>query len=102
MVDTLDTAGGLPVRLSWHLGPDVAVELDGALARLAWEAAGDRRQASLALPDELRWTTHRGEQEDVLGWYSPGFGRRVPATSLVGEGTGTAATRLVTTLTFFS
>jgi hypothetical protein len=100
VVDTLDTAGELPVRLSWHLGPDVAVELDGALARLSWEAAGERRHASLALPDELRWTAHRGEQEGVLGWYAPGFGRRVPATSLVGEGTGTAATRLVTTLTF--
>ena len=58
----------------------------------------DVRRGRLMLPRELSWTAHRGEQDPILGWYSPGFGRRVPATSLLGGGTRSSSTRLVTTL----
>jgi hypothetical protein len=100
VLDTLETAGQVPLRLSWHLGPEVLVDLDAGSARLTWSAGGERRQATLALPGELRWTAHRGEQDPVLGWYSPGFGRRLPATSLVGTGMGSSTTRLTTSLQF--
>jgi Heparinase II/III-like protein/Heparinase II/III N-terminus len=100
VVDSVDTAEDIPIRLFWHLGPDVSAELDGALARLSWCVEGEARQARLALPGELRWTAHRGEQDPVLGWYSPRFGRRIPATSLVGTGTGTSGRELVTSISF--
>jgi hypothetical protein len=38
------------------------------------------------LDPHLRWHVHRGEEEPVLGWYSPSFGERVPAISLIGRG----------------
>jgi hypothetical protein len=100
VVDALDVAGEVPVRLSWHLGPEVDAVLDRSVARLFWHAHGERRQATLALPEELRWAAHRGEEDPIEGWYSPGFGRRVPATSLVGHGQGSASSSLVTRLTF--
>jgi hypothetical protein len=100
VVDTLDAAGEVPVRLSWHLGPEVNAVLDGAVARLSWRAGGERRRASLALPKGLRWAAHRGDEDPIEGWYSPGFGRRVPATSLIGHGEASAGSPLVTRLTF--
>jgi hypothetical protein len=99
VVDTVHTFEQVPVRLSWHLGPDVAAVLDGSLARLSWRAGNEQREASLTLPAELRWTAHRGEEHPIQGWYSPGFGRRIPATSLIGQGTAAASTPLVTCLT---
>jgi hypothetical protein len=98
--DTLSTSGSVPVRLSWHLGPDVAVELDSSAATLSWQVDGRARRAQLSLPGALRWSAHRGEVDPVLGWYSPGFGHRVPATSLVGTGTGTSSAKLVTSIRF--
>jgi hypothetical protein len=100
VVDTLDTAGRLPIRLSWHLGPDVCVQLADSGARLSWHLDGELREARLALPGDLRWSSHRGEESLPSGWYSPRFGRRVESTSLIGEGTGSSSTRLVTSLTF--
>jgi Heparinase II/III-like protein/Heparinase II/III N-terminus len=95
VVDTFDTAAEVPLQLSWHLGPDVLVELDGAQAALTWPQS---RRGMLVLPEVLGWTAHRADVDPVLGWYSPRFGRRVAATSLVGRGTGSSATLLVTVL----
>jgi hypothetical protein len=58
------------------------VALDGAVAKLAWPG----HTAALELPGGLAWTAHRGETNPPLGWYSSGFGRREPATTLVGKG----------------
>ena len=44
------------------------------------------RHAILSLPDELTWSTRCGESDPPLGWYSAGFGRRVPSTTLAGVG----------------
>jgi Heparinase II/III-like protein/Heparinase II/III N-terminus len=100
VVDTLEVAEPVPVRLSWHLGPDVRVDLDGATARLTWSHGSSAREATLTLPPELRWTAHRGEEEPPLGWYSPGFGQRVPTTSLIGTGELGPEGRLESTLAF--
>ncbi|MFJ6700076.1 alginate lyase family protein [Streptomyces sp. NPDC091272] len=74
------------VRLAFHLGPAVTADLVGGRARLTWTRDGEDRCAVLDLPAELRWRAHRGESEPPLGWYSPGFGRKEAATTLIGTG----------------
>jgi hypothetical protein len=98
VVDTVDTTAKIPLRLSWHFGPDVAVELSGACARLSWTVGTERRHGTLMLPEALTWTSHRAEVTPIEGWYSPRFGYRVPATSLVGNGMATSSACLVTEL----
>jgi hypothetical protein len=78
--------GSHDLRLAFHLGPDVRAELDGTCAVLSWSGAVTPGEARLALPDGLAWSLHRGETDPILGWYSGGFGCRVPATTLVGCG----------------
>jgi hypothetical protein len=82
------------VRIAFHLGPDVRAELDGRTARLAWPGG----TGTVDLPAQLSWRAHRGETDPVLGWYSARFGRKVPATTLVGSGTAAPATALVSVL----
>ncbi|MFE0192315.1 alginate lyase family protein [Streptomyces sp. NPDC058989] len=82
------------VRLAFHLGPAIAAELVGNRAALTWTRDGEERSAVLDLPGELSWRAHRGESDPspssssrgypILGWYSAGFGRKEPTTTLVG------------------
>jgi len=83
-----------PCRLAFHLGPTVHMELDGELARLSWPGGA----ATLELPAGLFWRAHHGETGPPLGWYSPGFGRKVPTTTLVGTGAVGAGDVLTTVL----
>ncbi|HWD06490.1 MAG TPA: alginate lyase family protein [Amycolatopsis sp.] len=94
IVDEVDGDLARPAKLAFHLGPLVAVRLEGTTAHLSWPG----HTATLQLPGELTWTAHRGEQDPPLGWYSPGFGRREPATTLIGA--GPAAPIVTTTLKF--
>lgn len=98
VMDTFDAAGAVPLRLSWHLGPDIVVDLDASRAALSWQANSESRQGTLVLPDGLVWTIHRAELDPIEGWYSPRFGARVPATALIGRGIATSSTHLVTQL----
>jgi Heparinase II/III-like protein len=100
ITDEID-GGGHDVRLAFHLGPDVEAELDGPAVTLRWpgEAAG-LGAARLELPAELRWSLHRGQSDPILGWYSPGLGRRVPAWTLIGHGRSASGTTLTTQLQF--
>jgi heparinase II/III-like protein len=75
-----------PCRLTFHLGPAITAELAASTARLTWNRAGREHAATLELPAELTWTAHRGQEQPPLGWYSSGFGRREPATTLLGNG----------------
>ncbi len=84
--DRLSAAAAKPARMAWHLGPGVDVALVGARATLQWDGRGARWTATMDLPEQLRWTSHRGETDPVLGWYSPSFGVRVPSTTLIGSG----------------
>ncbi|MFF3207404.1 alginate lyase family protein [Streptomyces sp. NPDC002962] len=88
------------VRLAFHLGPAVAADLVGNRAQLTWTRDGEDRSAALELPGELNWRAHRGESDPPLGWYSPGFGRREPATTLVGTGFADGAAGFTTVLRF--
>jgi hypothetical protein len=100
IVDEVLRGAGTGFRLAFHFGPDVRVVLAGHRARLSWDRDGERRAASLTLPESVTWTAHRGEQDPPLGWYSPGFGRREPATTLVGAGTAAPGETLTTLLGF--
>ncbi|CAK0775008.1 Heparinase II/III family protein [Gammaproteobacteria bacterium] len=74
------------VRLAFHLGPCVDCQLTDNVALLAWQGAAGPCQARLELPDRLAWSPRRGEQNPLLGWYSPVFGRVEPTTVLIGQG----------------
>ncbi|MGQ4376327.1 alginate lyase family protein [Streptomyces sp. SAS_267] len=88
------------VRLAFHLGPAVTAELEGNRARLTWSVDGEERSAELDLPARLTWRAHRGESEPPLGWYSAGFGRKEPATTLVGTGVAEGTQGFTTVLRF--
>jgi hypothetical protein len=92
--DRLDATAD--VRIAWHLGPEVAVELDGSTGRLEWPAGS----AVVELPAELTWTAHRGDNSPMLGWYSPRFGHKVPSTTLIGTGTLNPGSPATTTFRF--
>jgi Heparinase II/III-like protein/Heparinase II/III N-terminus len=100
-VDIVDqiSGGRHDVRLAFHLGPDVEAEIEGENAILRWPGAATPGAARLGLPP-LRWSVHRGETDPILGWYSPGLGRRVPAVTLIGHGRCAPGEALVTRLEF--
>jgi hypothetical protein len=99
IVDEID-GGSYDVRLAFHLGPDVQADLDGTHAVLRWPRAPTPGAARLELPGQLRWSLHRGETDPILGWYSCGLGRRVPAFTLLGHGRSALETTLTTRLEF--
>ncbi|WP_371101257.1 alginate lyase family protein [Streptomyces sp. PU_AKi4] len=88
------------VRLAFHLGPEITADLVGNRAVLTWTRDGEDRSAVLDLPGRLSWRAHRGETEPPLGWYSAGFGRREPTTTLVGTGSADGTEKYVTVLGF--
>jgi hypothetical protein len=101
-IDIIDEieGGSHDIRLAFHLGPEVQVELEGACAMLTWAVASTHEVARLELPQGLRWSMHRGETDPILGWYSPCLGRRVPAFSLLGCGRCVPGAPLATRLEF--
>jgi hypothetical protein len=101
-LDIVDEIGGdrHDVCLTFHLGPEVEAEMDGESALLRWPGASTPGAARLELPP-LRWSLHRGETDPILGWYSPGLGRRVPAVTLLGRGRAAPNESLITRLEFF-
>jgi len=101
-VDIIDVVegGSHDVRLVFHLGPEVEAELDGSDVILRWPAASGPGVARLELPGALWWSLHRGETDPILGWYSPGLGRRIPALTLLGSGRCMPGAPLATRLEF--
>ncbi|MFI6855358.1 alginate lyase family protein [Streptomyces sp. NPDC050416] len=88
------------VRLAFHLGPAITADLVGNRAQLSWTRDGEDRSAVLDLPGQLTWRAHRGETGPPLGWYSAGFGRKEPTTTLVGTGFADGAEDFTTLLRF--
>jgi hypothetical protein len=101
-IDIIDEieGGEHELRLAFHLGPEVQVELDESEAVLRWPTASAQGTARLELPSRLRWSLHRGETDPILGWYSPGLGRRIPAFTLLGAGRSAPGAPLATRLEF--
>ena len=58
----------------------------------------DDRQGKLMLDHRLAWTVYHAKVEPIAGWYSPRFGSRVPATSLIGRGFVSPSISLTTEL----
>jgi hypothetical protein len=102
-IDIVDEVSGgrFDVRLAFHLGPEVMVEVDQEGAMLRWPGALVPGTARLDLPRQLRWNVYRGQVDPILGWYSPGLGRRIPAVTLVGRGRSEEGMPLTTRLEFF-
>jgi hypothetical protein len=101
VTDTVTGSHEHRLRLLWHLGPDVEVEVVDGDALLSWRGRdGTPLGARLVLPRALDWSVHRGETDPPLGWYSPHFGSRVACATLVGEGSWTGTIDLRTDLTF--
>ncbi|MET8685012.1 alginate lyase family protein [Streptomyces sp. NPDC004732] len=88
------------VRLAFHLGPAITAELVGNRAELTWTRDGEDRSAVLDLPGQLHWREHRGESDPPLGWYSAGFGRKEPSTTLIGTGFADGVQGFTTVLRF--
>jgi Heparinase II/III-like protein/Heparinase II/III N-terminus len=84
--DWIRTSSPQRVRLGYHLHPDVHCELAGNLAMLTWRSDSGMRAATFQLPEALIWTAHRAGNDPIVGWYSPGFGRKEPTITLVGTG----------------
>ncbi|HWF82110.1 MAG TPA: alginate lyase family protein [Streptosporangiaceae bacterium] len=99
IVDEID-GGSRDIRLAFHFGPDVEVELEQHCAALRWPAASVPGAARIDLPASLNWTLHRGATDRIMGWYSSGLGRRVPAFALVGCGRSMPDMPLCTRLQF--
>jgi Heparinase II/III-like protein/Heparinase II/III N-terminus len=96
ITDAIDAAGH-ELRMAFHFGPDIEVELNGAQAILIRSSAVIGR---LDLPGQLSWERHRGETGPVLGWYSPHLGMKVPAYMLLGSGRGSPKTVFISRLIF--
>ena len=101
ITDEIDSVGQPSVRLAFHLGPTVEADLDGSILALRWQDGdGGEAMATMTLPSSLDWTLVRGERNPVLGWYSPAFGQKVPATDVIGVGFATTGSPLRTSLAF--
>lgn len=92
ILDRVNGAGEHFCRMAFHLGPSVRASLDGAVAHLEWTGADGPAGATLYLPGTLDWSSHLGETDPILGWYSPAFGDRQPIVTLLGSGTCGPAT----------
>jgi Heparinase II/III-like protein/Heparinase II/III N-terminus len=99
IVDQIER-GSHDLRLAFHLGPDVRVQLNESCATLRWPTASAPGAARLELPTSLEWTLHRGETDPILGWYSGGLGQRLPAFTLIGCGRSAPGVPLITRLEF--
>jgi hypothetical protein len=99
IIDQID-GGSHDLRLAFHLGPEVRAALDGNCALLCWPSAATSGKARLELPQALTWSVHRGETDPILGWYSGGMGRRIPAVTLLGRGRSSPGHPLATRLEF--
>jgi hypothetical protein len=101
ITDEIDGSGSVPVRLAFHLGPAVNGNLDGCILTLRWQDHhGGEATATMTLPASLGWSLIRGASDPVLGWYSPAFGQKIPATDVIGVGSATPGVPLRTYLAF--
>ena len=75
--------------------------MDGCTLTMRWQARdGGEVTAAMTLPPSLGWSLIRSARDPVLGWYSPAFGQKVPATDVIGVGSATTGSPLRTRLAF--
>ena len=101
ITDEIDGSDRCPIRLAFHLGPTIGANLEDRVLTLRWQdAGGGEATATMILPSSLGWSLIRGAREPVLGWYSPAFGQKVPATDVIGVGSAITGSPLRTHLAF--
>jgi hypothetical protein len=102
-IDLVDEIGDQShdICLAFHLGPGVEAELSGSCADLNWAGTASPGAARMELPRQLQWSLHHGQTEPILGWYSPGLGRRIPAYTLIGRGRAEPGQPFTTRLNFY-
>lgn len=98
--DIVVSEGDHDCRLAFHLGPAVRCRLQGCEAWLEWEKGSIRHTAAMKLPPALVWSAVSGRSAPPLGWYSPLFGEKVPAVTLLGVGVAGRRETLVTEIKF--
>jgi hypothetical protein len=83
-------------RLLFHLHPDIACTLEGNTAVLRVDGESMR----VDLPAALAWQAVRASEAPMLGWYSPRYGVKQPATTLAGSALLRGRTMLETIVHF--
>ena len=98
-IDIIDQfeGDGHDIRLAFHLGPGIRVELEESGAVLDWPTASISGVARLELPPGLRWSLCQSEADPG---YPRGRARRVPAVVLLGRGPCVPEMPLVARLEF--
>jgi hypothetical protein len=96
--DQISGAGGVPVRLMFHLHPAIGCALTGNTAQLSWSGENGREQAEILLPELMTWQAVSGTKDPLLGWYSPSYDVVVPAITLVGNARVGESSNLRTTI----
>lgn len=96
VIDHVASEADRDVRLTFHLGPAVEATMDGYRLGLSWPGGN----AEAVLEPMLSWSAHRGDTEPILGWYSPRFGHKVPATTLLGIGRVAPGQPMTSTFSF--
>jgi uncharacterized heparinase superfamily protein len=86
VVDRVETTGTPAVRMAFHLGPTIGVDLKDHDSRISWPTPDGAGSATVTLASGLQWTAHRAERCPMLGWYSERFGVKQPTTTLLGVG----------------
>jgi hypothetical protein len=86
IVDCLETTGRHAVRMAFHFGPDIDARMVGQNVDLTWTEGASTRTATLSLPVGPSWSLWKGATDPILGWYSPRFGEKQPAWTVIGEG----------------
>lgn len=104
VTDTVQSEGRHPWKLAFHLGPEVEVAAGPVMGQvdLRWAPHGrSGGSATISLPNEGSWRLARGEENPVLGWYSPRFGTKIPATTVLCEGALQPGTTVLETVVQF-
>jgi hypothetical protein len=94
--DELGATRPVPLRMFWHLHPDIACTLAGNTAEIACGG----QLLHLALPGALAWRALRGTDVIGPGWYSPSFDVKLATTALVGDGMLSGPLMLETVIRF--
>jgi hypothetical protein len=102
VLDRIETTGRPAVRMAFHLGPTIYVEIGDNKAWLSWPVTDGVGHAVMTLPSGLQWTAHRAKADPMLGWYSECFGTKQPTTTLLGIGQCGAGNREFRTVIQFS
>lgn len=80
IMDSLSGDGEHRIQCGFHLDPHCSCKIDGFTATITCDTC----RISVRLDSKLEWTAIRGGSD--AGWYSPGFGRKVETTTILGAG----------------